>query len=82
MAIEAKHIWEAIDDVAEKRHLSPRKLAVEAGLHYTTLYNRKDAEGYKWPSSKSIAAVCGTAGISLVEFASIVEGRASLSRAA
>ena len=78
MTIEARDIWGAIDEVAERRGVSIRTLASESGLHFTTLYNRKEGDHFKWPSSKSISAICETAGISFVEFAAIVEHQASV----
>jgi DNA-binding phage protein len=73
MSIEAQHIWSAIDDVAERNHVSVRELATRAGLHYTALYKRKKGDEDRWPTSHTLAATLSAAGVSFAEFGAIVD---------
>lgn len=77
-------IWQAIDAIAARRHLSPSALARLAGLD-PTAFNRSKRftqEGRpRWPSTESIAKVLEATGTSLDEFAEIESGGATDTRA-
>ncbi len=69
-------IWAAIDALAKGAGLSPSGLALRAGLDATAFNKSKRfAEGGRprWPSTESIAKALAATGVSLKEFAEMVE---------
>lgn len=69
-------IWTAIDALAAKAGLTPSALAKRAGLD-ATAFNRSKrtaANGRpRWPSMESIARALNVTGVSLSEFAELVD---------
>jgi phage repressor protein C with HTH and peptisase S24 domain len=69
-------IWTAIDALAAKADLTPSGLARRAGLD-ATAFNRSKrmaANGRpRWPSMESVARALNVTGVSLGEFAEMVE---------
>ena len=72
-----KHIWRAIDSLADRHSLSPSGLAKIAGLDPTTFNKskRETAEGkLRWPSTESLAKVLQATGSTLEQFVALVDG--------
>ncbi|MGE0846108.1 MAG: S24 family peptidase [Flavobacteriaceae bacterium] len=69
--LKHRHIWNAIDRLAERMSLSPSALAKRAGLDPTS-FNRSKRQGPdgrpRWPSTESIAKVLDATGISIEDF--------------
>jgi phage repressor protein C with HTH and peptisase S24 domain len=76
--ISHAQIWAAIDQLAAKVGLTPSGLAKRAGLD-ATAFNRSKrtaANGRpRWPSMESVARALNVTGVSLGEFAEMVDGR-------
>lgn len=75
--ITAAAVWAAIDNMGGRRGFSPSGLARACGLD-TTAFNpskrtRPTGEP-RWPNMSTVAAVCTVTGMSLKEFAALVEG--------
>jgi phage repressor protein C with HTH and peptisase S24 domain len=71
-------IWTAIDQLAAKAELTPSGLARRAGLDATAFNKSKRmaASGRpRWPSMESVARALNVTGVSLAEFAEMVDGR-------
>lgn len=70
-------IWNAIDALAAKAGLSPSGLARRAGLDATAFNKSKRTATNgrpRWPSMESVAKALDATGVSLGEFAEMVEG--------
>ncbi|MBB4063910.1 S24 family peptidase [Gellertiella hungarica] len=71
-------IWNAIDRIAEKNHLTPSGLARRAGLDPTAFNKSKrvGADGrQRWPSTESVSKVLEATGATLDEFLAFVQGK-------
>ena len=74
--MKATDFWRAIDHIAASQRLTPSALARKAGLDPTTFSRSKrhDANGReRWPASTSVAALLEAVGMSLPDFAALVE---------
>ncbi|MGO2957923.1 MAG: helix-turn-helix transcriptional regulator [Acetobacter sp.] len=77
MSITPLALWQALDDLAFQRGLSPSGLAKAAGLDATTFNpsRRRGAQGaYRWPALSSLLAALAVLNVSLSAFARHVEG--------
>ena len=73
-------IWRAIDGLAAAHGLSPSGLARQAGLDPTTFNKSKRGdEGGKlrWPSTDSITKILAATGMTLIDFAVLIESEKS-----
>ncbi len=69
-------IWRAIDGLAAARGLSPSGLARLAGLDPTTFNKSKRGDAgskLRWPSTESIAKILAATGMTLADFAALIE---------
>lgn len=70
-------IWQAVDRLASNNGLSPSGLARKAGLDPTTFNKSKRVSAKtgleRWPSTKSIAKCLAVTGVTLKDFASLIE---------
>ncbi len=72
------HIWTAIDALAAKAELTPSGLARRAGLDATAFNKSKRMAPNgrpRWPSMESVARALNVTGVSLGEFAEMVDRR-------
>lgn len=70
--VQHSQIWRAIDNLAERRGLTPSGLARAAGLDPTTFNRSKRVapDGRpRWPSTESLARALDATGVSLEDFA-------------
>ena len=69
-------IWQAIDIMAQERHISASRLAINSGLNATTFNKSKRYDAYgklRYPSFSTIAKVLNTAQMSMTEFGQICD---------
>lgn len=69
-------VWRAIDALASRHQLSPSALAKRAGLDSTAFNKSKRFTSQsepRWPSMKTIAAICTVTNTTLADFAGMVE---------
>ena len=67
-------VWSAIEQIAERRGLTPSGLAKLAGLDATAFNRSKRVkpDGIRWPSTETVASVLAVTGITWVEFGKLV----------
>jgi phage repressor protein C with HTH and peptisase S24 domain len=79
-----RHIWRAIDALAQRHNLSASGLAKIAGLDPTT-FNKSKREAsdgkLRWPSTESLAKVLKATGTSLDEFVGLIASESETGRA-
>ena len=80
MTLSHKHIWAAIDALANRLGTTPSGLARMAGLDPTSFNKSKRASPEtpprpRWPSTESLAKLLEATGIKFSEFALLAEGR-------
>ena len=76
-AFTHNQVWRAIDALADQHQLSPSGLAKRAGLDSTAFNKSKrfTSKGEpRWPSMKTIDAMCTVTSTTLADFAALVEG--------
>lgn len=78
-----RHIWRAIDALAQRHNLSPSGLAKLAGLDPTT-FNKSKREGtdgkLRWPSTESLAKILKATGTSLDDFVTLIASESESAR--
>lgn len=77
MSITPLAVWQALDDLAFQRGLSPSGLAKAAGLDATTFNpsRRRGSQGvYRWPALSSLLAALAVLNVPLSLFAQRIEG--------
>ncbi|MBI1186503.1 MAG: helix-turn-helix transcriptional regulator [Alphaproteobacteria bacterium] len=78
-------IWRAIDEMAQRRGLTPSGLARAAGLD-PTAFNKSKRVGPdgkpRWPSTESLSRIFAATGATLEDFASLMTGRDAVRGAA
>lgn len=80
MTLSHRHIWAAIDALANRLGTTPSGLARMAGLDPTSFNKSKRASPEtpsrpRWPSTESLAKLLEATGIKFSEFALLAEGR-------
>ncbi len=80
MTLSHRHIWAAIDALANRLGTTPSGLARMAGLDPTSFNKSKRASletpaRPRWPSTESLAKLLEATGIKFSEFALLAEGR-------
>jgi len=80
MTLSHRHIWAAIDALANRLGTTPSGLARMAGLDATSFNKSKRASPEtpsrpRWPSTESLAKLLEATGIKFSEFALLAEGR-------
>lgn len=76
-AFTHEQVWRAIDSLAAAHNHSPSGLAKRADLDSTAFNKSKrfTSQGEpRWPSMKTIAAICTVTTTTLTDFAAMVEG--------
>lgn len=71
--IEAADIYRGIDLLAERLGKKTSSLAASAGLDPTSFISSKRTSG-RWPSTETIARVLNANGMTLMDYAALVEG--------
>lgn len=69
--ITRESVWASIDDIAKETSKSLPVLAKEADLDFSTLAPAR--RNKSWPSLKTVAKVLNSRGITLSEWAALVE---------